>query len=207
MTLPRAVISAGGGDLRRFLGQEEARQVEVVDHHVPEQAAGDPDVVQRRRRGVAAGDYHLFDPADLARLHRVPQCLVGGVVAPVEADLDRHPAGLDLGPAAVDPGDIQIDRLLAEHRLAGLGRLGHEIHVGVGGRRDQHRLHGRVSQHGAHVRSHFGTVLRGRRFGRRPMDVVNVEQGRVRVLGQVVGVHLADPAGPEECEIHHWLAP
>ena len=47
---------------------------------------------------------------------------VGGVEAAVEADLERHAGRLDGGQRAVDLGEVERDRLLAEDRLARLRR-------------------------------------------------------------------------------------
>ena len=47
---------------------------------------------------------------------------------------------LDPLPAGVDLGEIEVDRLLAQHRLAGLDRTLEQLEMGVGGRCDQHRL-------------------------------------------------------------------
>ena len=57
---------AEGGDGDRLLAEHEARHVEIVDHHVAEQAAGARDIGDRRRRGIARGDLHQFDRADRA---------------------------------------------------------------------------------------------------------------------------------------------
>ena len=47
---------------------EVAGHVEVVDGHVAEEAARDLDVLDRRRRRIAAGDHDLLELADLAGL-------------------------------------------------------------------------------------------------------------------------------------------
>src|SRR5699024_6934031 len=51
------------GDLRAC---QEAGHIEVVDHHVVEDAAGDLDIGYRGRLRVAGGDLHDVDLADLA---------------------------------------------------------------------------------------------------------------------------------------------
>jgi hypothetical protein len=39
--------------LHRFLAEQKARHVEVVDHHVPKEPAGAREVIRRRRRWIA----------------------------------------------------------------------------------------------------------------------------------------------------------
>ena len=51
-------------DLDRLLAEQEARHVEVVDHHIAEEAARPRDVADRRRRRIARQDRHEFDRAD-----------------------------------------------------------------------------------------------------------------------------------------------
>src|SRR5882724_771070 len=97
----------------RLLAQQPAGEIEVMDHHVPEQAAGDLDVFQRRRAGIAAGDDDQFDLAHLALADRRLERAVGGVEATVEADGHGHAMLLQVGEAAVDPLDVEIDRLFA----------------------------------------------------------------------------------------------
>ena len=73
---------------RRDVAHQVARHVEVVDRHVAEQAARDLDVGDRRRAGVARGDDHLLELADLTRPDALAQRLERGIEAAVEADHD-----------------------------------------------------------------------------------------------------------------------
>ena len=66
-TAPRAKTSTTS------LPVDEARHVEVVDGHVEEEPAGRAHVLERRRRGIAAGDAHDVRLADLARRPRRPR--------------------------------------------------------------------------------------------------------------------------------------
>jgi hypothetical protein len=108
-------------------------QVEVVDGHVAEQPAGHREVLDRRRGRVAAGDDELFQPADLAGAYPIPDLLERRVEPPVEPDHHGRIGVCDLLPARVHPRDVQVDRLLAEHRLAGEHRTGEQVDVGRGG--------------------------------------------------------------------------
>ena len=72
---------------------------------------------------------------------------VGGVEAAVEADLERHAGRVDGGQRAVDLGEVERHRLLAEDRLAGLRGRDDQVGVGVGRRADRDRVDvGRAEQ-------------------------------------------------------------
>ena len=53
-------------DLHRLFAEQPTRHVEVVNHHVAKQSARATDVVDRRRRRVAAGDRERRERADRA---------------------------------------------------------------------------------------------------------------------------------------------
>ena len=90
------------------------------------------DVARRRRRRVAAGDAHELRLADRAVGHRGGDRRVAGVEAAVEADLERHAGRRHRGQRAVDLGQVERDRLLAEDRLAGARGLDDQVGVRVG---------------------------------------------------------------------------
>src|SRR5205823_8843977 len=54
-------------DGRGFVAQDPAENIEVVNQHVLEDAAGDLDVIHGRRAGIAAGDQEHLRLADLPR--------------------------------------------------------------------------------------------------------------------------------------------
>ena len=60
------------------------------------------DIGRRAAAGIAAGDHHLLDLADLAGVDAVAHRLERRVEATVEADHDRRLERADLGPAGVD---------------------------------------------------------------------------------------------------------
>ena len=99
-------IDEGGADrmhLDRLVAeQEEAGHVEIVDHHVPEQAARGRDVADRRRAGVARQDRDEFHLADLAIGEALAQAREVRVEAAVEADHQRRAGLLDDREAALD---------------------------------------------------------------------------------------------------------
>ena len=126
---------------------EEPCHVEVVDHHVPEQAAGPFDVRHRRRGRIARGDLHEFDGSDAAAVDLVAQTPERGVEPAIESDHQRNPAPDRRGDAPFRPGQIEIDGFLAEDRFAGRGGLFDLISVQVGGRCDEDAFDGRIAQH------------------------------------------------------------
>ena len=112
----------GGADRVHLddLAEQEAGHVEVVDRHVAEQAAGRREVARGRRLGVAAGDRDLLQPADVARPDPVVDLPERRVEAPVESHHHDGVERRDRRPAFVDPRDVEVDRLLAQHGLARL---------------------------------------------------------------------------------------
>ena len=50
------------------------------------------------------------------------------------------------GKTLIHPGQVEVDRLLAQYRLAGLGGSGDQIDVGVGGGRDEDGVDLRIVQ-------------------------------------------------------------
>jgi hypothetical protein len=196
-----------GRHLDRLLAQHEPGEVEIVDGHVAQEAARHLHVADRRNLGVAAGDDHLAQIADLAGADRLLDRVEGWIVAPVEADLDRHAQGPDLVPAGVDLGDVEVDRLLAQDRLAGPGRGGDQLDVRVRGRGDQDGLDRRIGQHLGDAAGRLAAVLLRHSLGRGPVHVVGPEQRRLGMGGQIVGVHAADAAAAEERETDHWVPP
>ena len=194
--------AADRGDRRGLLPEHEASEVEVMDHHVPEQATGHAQVGRRRRLRVTAADDHLMDRADGTARGQIVHPAVGRVVAAVEADLDRH-AGIAHGlPTLFHALQAQIDRLLAQHRLARVRGGDDQGHVRVGGRGDQHRIdvggeRGIDIRHGRHPM----TPGDCRRHGRH--RVVHAHQPGIRSRRKVGGMHGADPPRSQECEIDH----
>ena len=57
-------------DRDRLLAEQEPGHVEIVDHHVAEQAARARDIGDRRRPGIARGDRDDLERADRARRRR-----------------------------------------------------------------------------------------------------------------------------------------
>jgi hypothetical protein len=114
------------------------------------------------------------------------------IEAAVEADLERHPVGLDRIQPALELVEEERHRLLAEHRLARLCGGDHQVHVGVGAGADGHGVDvGREHLLDAGGERHAQLVGDGR--GTRCVDVVDDPHRRTgHPPRQQLGMHPAD---------------
>src|SRR5262249_10116756 len=96
--------------------------------------------------------------------------------------------------ATIDALEIEIDRLFAEYRFAGVRSLDGKIGVRIGGRRYQHRIDLRVRKCALDIGSGRTVPIRERR-GRRFIDLDHVEQARAVECGKVSRMYTADAAG------------
>ena len=199
---PRAVVEehrAGRVHLDD-VGEEEAGHVEVVDRHVAEDPARDGDVGGRRRRGVATDDRELLQRADLARGDPRAHLSEGRVEAPVEAERHRHAARGDRLAQRVHLRDVEIDRLLAQHRQPQGHRPRDEVDMGRGRRGDEHRVQiarlqqllGGVGGDAAVRRDGLARAVHER--------IGHPGEHGLRARGDVGGVQAADAAGADEAE-------
>ena len=124
----------------KVLTHQPAGNIKIVDHHVTIEPAGDPDIVDRRRAGIAAEDRYHLDLADRPGLHLLPQPAKVRVEAPVEGQHKRHRVLREVIDDRLDTLDRQVDGLFAENGLAGAGRRLDLIGVDVGRRRDHHGI-------------------------------------------------------------------
>lgn len=191
-------------DLDRLLGQEEARHVEVVDHHVAEEPARAPDVVDRRRRGIARDHGDDLDRAGLARAQTLLQRGEIRVEAAVEADHQRLARFLDRRQAAADAGGVEIDRLLAEHGLAGRDSLLDQIGMGVGRRADQDGVDRRIGEDRLRARR-LGAGRGGERGGSLRHRVGDGDEFGIAARGDVQPVDAPDAAGAQQSDLHGRL--
>jgi hypothetical protein len=123
-----------------LFAEQKSRHVEIVDHHVAVQPAGARHVARRRRRGIARQDRHQFDLADLSRGDPRPHRREVRIEAPVEADHQAALGGTHNLQAGANARRVEIDRLLAEHRLAGAHRALDQVGMHVGRRADHDRV-------------------------------------------------------------------
>ena len=72
-------------------------------------------------------DDHLLELADLAGLEPIAERLERWIEPAIETDHDGGVELADLGPAGVDLGDVEVDRLLAQDRLDRPSRLRTEL--------------------------------------------------------------------------------
>src|SRR3954470_981383 len=150
---------------------------------------------------VAAREPHELRVAELAGGDRGTHGRVGRVEAPVEADLERDARLLDRGERAVDLGEVQRHRLLAEDRLARTGGGHDQVGVRVGARADRDRVDVRRGEHlvdgpgdrHAERRAHDARGLRVR--------VVDGADGGARhAPREQLGVHAADAPDADDAD-------
>src|ERR1700722_12456113 len=89
-------------DRHRLLAKDKARKIEVMDHHVAEQAAGPGDVGDRGRPGIARSDRDDFERADRALGDAFAERGEIWIEAAIEADHQRRAGLLDDFEAGAD---------------------------------------------------------------------------------------------------------
>ena len=118
--------------LGNFAACEEAGHIEVVDHHIVEDTAGNLNIGYRRRLRIAGGNLDDVDLADLAVTNHVVNCAVVVVEAAAETDLQLNAGFPGCVDGSVNLLQIIIDRLLAEDVLACVSSLDDVLGMGVG---------------------------------------------------------------------------
>ena len=189
-------------DLDRLLAEQEARHVEIMDHHVAEQPAR---ALRRSRPAAATGSREItltisIAPASPAR-SRVSQRGEIRVEAAVEADHQRLAGSADDGEAAPDAVGVEIDRLFAEHRLARRHRRSIRsawVSVGV-------QISTASIAASARMASVVGDLRAGRgrqRGGGLRRGVGHGDQRRIGARRDVEAVDPADASGPQQSKPH-----
>ena len=112
------------------------------------------------------------------------------------------PAFSTTAEAGLDARRSKIDRLLAEHRLAGAGAALDEVGMGVGGRADQDGVDVR-SLDDLVERRDLGAGRRGERLRRGRVRVGDRDEPRIRVSGGVAAMNPADAAGAQNGDPDH----
>jgi len=148
---------------------------------------------------------HQLHLADRAGLDAAAQLREARVEAPVEAHQHGHARGPDRRDAALDALHRQVDRLLAEDRLADARGALDQVGMRVGRAGDDDRVDRRVGEGGLRVR-HPGAVARGERGGGVDVDVDDIGEAGARAR-DVRGMDLADAAGAELAKPGHWVVP
>ena len=194
---------AGGGEqLDRFLAHEPARHVEIVDHHVAEQPAGEAHIAERRRCRIAAGYAQEFEPADAAGAQLIGQPRKVRIEAAIEPDHQRDAAALGHRNARSGASLFEIERFFAEDRLAGTGCRLDQLGMGVGRAGDDDRVDGRIGQCCLERGNDHAMAVR-EALCRVAIDIDNRRQPRLGMAGDVRGMDRADPPGAELAEIDH----
>ncbi len=200
------VEHAGGArvDLDRLVPQQPAQHIEIVDHGVVENAVRHGgDRVGRRDLGIAAGKDQHFGSADLTGADCVVQRAVSRIEAPVEADAKRHPGLRQNVCARVDTCHVEIDRLLAEDRFAGLRRCLNDSRVRSWRCANDDRAHGRVGQRLRQVVPCTRAVFFSQRVRRVKIEVDDPRKTCARMRSHVCGVNGADEARADQAKIDH----
>ncbi len=192
-----------GEDLDRIFLGEPAGDVEVVDHRVVEDPVGHlSHIVRRRDLRIAAGDDRHLEPPDFAGGDGIAECPVARIEAPVEADREGHLGLRQDAGSAVDLGEVEIDRLLAEDRLAGAGRAADQLGMGMGGGADHHRAQLTVGQCLLQADDRRAMLV-GQHIGGDRIEIDHVFEPRLGMGRDVAGMDLSDEAGADEAEIDH----
>ena len=193
-----------GADRDQLLAEHKPGDVEIVDHHVAEEAARPGDIGKGRGPGIARGDRNDFERADRPLGDALAQRGEIGVEAAVEADHQRRAGLSDHFEAGADAIDVEVDRLLAEDRLAGAGGALDEIGVGVGRRADGDRVDVLRCEDRVDV-SDLGARGFGQSGGGGRVGVGDEGHAAAGTRGRVAAMDLADPARPDDPELHTLL--
>ena len=89
-----------------------------MDREIAEQAAGRRDVGLVRRGRIVAGEANRVDRPERAGLDEAPCLAVPGVEPPLEAQLERDLAPVDLRRQRDRVAEVQGEGLFAERRQA-----------------------------------------------------------------------------------------
>src|SRR5579863_2616595 len=187
-----------------LLAENESREVEVMDHHVSEEAARAGDIGKGRRRRIARGDRDDLECADRPLGDPLAQGGEIGVEASIEADHQSSARLSDDVETGAHAANVEVDRLLAEDRFPGASSALDEIGVGVGRRADGDR----VDVPGGQDRLDVGDLSAGR-FGqsgrRRRVGVRDVGDLAVAARRDIAAMDLADPTCAYDTESHVLL--
>ena len=195
---------AGGVDLLDLVADQEPRHVEIVDGHVEEHAAGDFDVGERGRRGIAADDVQQPRRADLAALPpprgRGRNSESKRRLKPIWSLTPALPDGFK-ARSRFWPG---CGRWAFRRRCACRpGRPDDQVGVRVGRGADQHRLDRGVGQDLLDGAGDSGDAAAGgHRCGGLAVQIGDRHGIGLRdTEGQGLGVHLADASRADDSDI------
>ena len=180
--------------------QQPARHVEVMDRHVAEYPARAGDVIGGRRAGITADDGDHFDRPDAARVNGSLQRHEIRVEPAVEPDHQLALLGRNHFQAGLHAGQRQINRLFAEHGLAGADKPFDQVGMGVCGGADHHCVH--IVRPLDHLdRADVAAIGGFHGLGGRCHRIGNRDKPCIRRSGDSAGMHLADAASPEDGKI------
>lgn len=196
------VTGRHGADLHGLFAEQPARHVEVVNHHILKQTARCAHIVDRGRARVAAGDREHFQPADGRPIDGLFQRGELRIEAPVKPQRANHTGGLDEGPAAFGPGQVEIERFFAKNRFARPGAAFDQFGMSSGRTGDNHRVDLRVRQ-GLVGAGDGRAVPIGQPLCRGLTDIDDILYLHGGVLRGRGGVYGADAAGAKDTDPDH----
>ena len=129
------------GNFRDIAAGQVADHIEVVDHHVSEDTAGNCYIGHGRACGIAGADFDDIGLAQLAGSDYIADCLVASVETADKTDLQLDTSLGNLCQSLVDLGNFCVDGLLAEDVFACPCGTNHELSVFIGGGADKDCIH------------------------------------------------------------------
>lgn len=190
---------AKGGDALNLEAGDEAGDIEVMDGHVHELTAAADDVLAGWRVGIVADGAEEVDGADLAGGDASLGLGEAGVVAALEADLERHAGALDDREGPLGRLDVEGDGLLTEDGLAGAGGGLDEVGVGSRGGDDDDGVDTGIVDGLARVGDGAGVEGLGE-LAALGAGVGHGDEARLGQSSEGAGVGRAEAASAEECD-------
>ena len=140
--------------------------------------------------------------ADLAVVQPSLQRLVLGIETPVEGHVERRLGRGEPGRGGLQAGQAEIQRLLAEHRLAGLQARQGVAQMGAGRTGDNHRIDAGVAEDGVQI-DHPRPDLPGQHLRRVAARVRDQGQVQARIGAGVARMDGPHPAGSQLGDLEH----
>ena len=177
-----------------------------MDHHVAEETARNLDIGDRWRSRIERGDRQQFSLADFTRFQRLLEPAEIRIKAPVEPDHDRLVGPRHLLLAGACPRQTEIDRLLAQNRLARSNRRFDQIRMRIRRSRDQDGVNRRVGDD-VFGRARSGVVLSGEFLRVFRIEIRNRHQFTAGIGGNGGCMDTGNTACTEKSDFQHCCLP